>query len=713
MRRRQKDKGDSMTLFPFLAVLICTMGSLIVLLVIIMQQAKATAEDVTRKSRESRDASQAQHDEQTAQVTQQLEDVTWRIDLLEQSRVETVEQLDRRRDELAYLEDEIRQMRDKLERTAQEADQIRALAASDESAHADPETQIAKLKQKLDEATEGLEQARKDAENREPSYALVAYDGSSGTRRRPIYIECRGDRILLQPEEILLTGEDFREPLTDDNALASALRAQREYLNDAAGSQQEPPYPLIVVRPDGAQAYAAARAAMKSWDSEFGYELVDESLDLTYPKRDEALAKVTRDAVEEARARRRLLQQIAPARFGRQDQPLLTPSRNGGFASTGGDRRSGRGPGGDQPQVARSASSQGGRFDSGAGPGGAGNGVVDGENRFASSGNGNATTDDPFDPMAFGGDSADGYGGLGGGRIGGGPGGGAADGPFANGLASGNGNNRATGGGTGPSQSQGPSTTNGGAESQADARSARDAGLQFANPVQGDGFAAGATGGNGNRRIDSSVADSGGSRGPNGPQHSGATAAMQSAGRGTEHDGKSGAGGSRGSLASAGGASGGGNGAGSTGAAGRGASGGSSAQAGQPGAAGMSAMMGAPNVAPLSGARGRNWALPGRGVGSTGITRPINIDCFDDRLVVVPENRYRAEALELPVGESLQPQIDTLVIEVAKRMEAWGIAGNNMYWKPVLQVDVDAGAEYRYAELAALLRESGIVVLRK
>jgi len=41
MRRRQRDQGDGITLFPFLAVLICTVGSLIVLLVVVVQQAKA------------------------------------------------------------------------------------------------------------------------------------------------------------------------------------------------------------------------------------------------------------------------------------------------------------------------------------------------------------------------------------------------------------------------------------------------------------------------------------------------------------------------------------------------------------------------------------------------------------------------------------------------------------------------------------------------
>ena len=154
----------------------------------------------------------------------------------------------------------------------------------------------------MDYAREALEQARQQFNEGKRSYALVPYHGASGTRRRPIYIECTSDRVILQPEGVELFSEDFREPLTDDNALASALRAQREYFADATRNRDDPPYPLIIVRPDGAHAYAAARAAMESWDAEFGYELVDEDMQLAFPEVDAALVDVVREAVDEARA---------------------------------------------------------------------------------------------------------------------------------------------------------------------------------------------------------------------------------------------------------------------------------------------------------------------------------------------------------------------------------------------------------------------------
>ena len=52
------------------------------------------------------------------------------------------------------------------------------------------------------------------------------------------------------------------------------------------------PYPLLLVRPSGIGAYCAARAAMKSWESEFGYELIDDDWQLAFDEPDEQLARL-------------------------------------------------------------------------------------------------------------------------------------------------------------------------------------------------------------------------------------------------------------------------------------------------------------------------------------------------------------------------------------------------------------------------------------
>ncbi len=133
----------------------------------------------------------------------------------------------------------------------------------------------------------GRRRLRKDAADRPRSYAVVPYEGPNQTRRRPIYLECRADAVVMQPEGIRLTEADFEGPMGPGNPLAAALRAAREHL--LAERQFDPqagePYPLLLVRPEGIGAYYAAREAMKSWGCDFGYELIGDDWKLAYPPR--------------------------------------------------------------------------------------------------------------------------------------------------------------------------------------------------------------------------------------------------------------------------------------------------------------------------------------------------------------------------------------------------------------------------------------------
>ncbi len=111
--------------------------------------------------------------------------------------------------------------------------------------------------------------------------------------------------------------------------------------------------------------------------------------------------------------------------------------------------------------------------------------------------------------------------------------------------------------------------------------------------------------------------------------------------------------------------------------------------------------------------RGEDWGLPGRAEGATGITRPINVACYADRVVVFPEDTRVGRPKVLLIDGPLRNDIDALISTIWQRMESWGIAGSRMYWKPILQVQVQSGADARYAELVQLLEDSGIVVKRK
>jgi hypothetical protein len=672
MTRRRRSTGDTITLFPFLAVLICTVGSLIVLLVVVVQQAKANAEDVSEQQAEQ----QAKIEEQIDRVKLEVEDLRWQAELLAGSRDATTAELRRSQDELSYLEDEIRQLRVRLEQAADEAAHIEALAAKESDQAGTAEAHLAALREKLDYARESLAQARDVFQKREVSYALLPYVGPNGTRRQPIYIECLADRVILQPEGIELLGPDFQAPITDDNPLAAALRAKREFMQDAADRQVEPPYPLIVVRPDGAQAYAAARAAMSSWEDEFGYELVDADMKLTYPEFDPGLAAVAREAVAEARARREMLKSIAPARFGRPQQRLLTASSSGGFVA----RSDSAGPGGRAAQGGGAGGFGGGRdanamdgnaplpFGNPRGSiGGEGNGQGNGQGNAAKLAGGfadrSAAARDGVQGAGFEGMTSEGAGaiagnGRGGSRSGasrGGARGASAGDPAARGNAA-NGSTRPGGLAQAAQSNQ---RGNGGAARQA----ADPPSSSGPSQASATGSAAGGAGSSGGNVVASSAGGAG--------------------------------------NAAAAGAN-----AGATGGA-AGSAGGGGAGGGAPGSPG------APSAESLADSRGRGWGLPESAGSTTGITRPIPLACYADRVVIFPEDPYQGRPFELKVEGLMRDEIDLLITQIWQRMDSWGMAGVRMYWKPVLQVQVQQGGDARYEELVALLQDSGIVVKRK
>ncbi|MGI9470114.1 MAG: hypothetical protein ACR2NZ_01190, partial [Rubripirellula sp.] len=83
------------------------------------------------------------------------------------------------------------------------------------------------------------------------------------------------------------------------------LHTMREYGDPA------PPYPLLIVRPDGIDTYGAARRAMKDWDDQFGYELVPDYVDLAFTKPDPRLKERVDFAIRDATAHQNALEAIA------------------------------------------------------------------------------------------------------------------------------------------------------------------------------------------------------------------------------------------------------------------------------------------------------------------------------------------------------------------------------------------------------------------
>jgi hypothetical protein len=114
----------------------------------------------------------------------------------------------------------------------------------------------------------------------------------------------------------------------------------------------------------------------------------------------------------------------------------------------------------------------------------------------------------------------------------------------------------------------------------------------------------------------------------------------------------------------------------------------------------------------MAHSRGRDWGLPDAAHGSVPITRPIRVQCHADRLVVMPEAGVAA-GKAIPLGPRTETAVDTFVSAVWEHMGSWGMAGNGMFWRPVLKIEVAPDAEQRFADLSELLEQSGLAVERK
>ena len=348
-RKRKRRKRLSVSLFPFLAVLICTLGVLIIMLVMAVKSAddQATA---------AQTAEDEQHQARLDELESAMEVRSLQIEGLTAVRPDVLERMRLSRANFSYLKDEIRKLKDKFKRVGEELaeleqplDDVAQPVAS--FSEVESTTELESIRSKLLNAKAELKSKREAAKETGPTnYVIVPHKGGGGTFRRPIFIECVKDEIILQPAGIRLRKSDFAPPLQPGNMLDAALLATREYWQryDIAGEEGNP-YPLIVVRPDGSETFVLARRAMKSWDDEFGYELVESDKQLDFGESDPQLKTELEEAIRVAKQQqqqqqRRVAQEIARrkqlARFAsrgsndRDSRPGLTVSGpRGGFVS--------------------------------------------------------------------------------------------------------------------------------------------------------------------------------------------------------------------------------------------------------------------------------------------------------------------------------------------------------------------------------------------
>ena len=85
------------------------------------------------------------------------------------------------------------------------------------------------------------------------------------------------------------------------------------------------------------------------------------------------------------------------------------------------------------------------------------------------------------------------------------------------------------------------------------------------------------------------------------------------------------------------------------------------------------------------------------------------VECYNDRLVIMPESKNELPQVTM-LGPKAQDNIDQFVSRVWQHMKGWGTAGKGLHWQPTLLMQIEPGAADRYAEVKALLDNSGLDV---
>ncbi|MDA1248139.1 MAG: hypothetical protein O2820_02840 [Planctomycetota bacterium] len=328
---RRKPNAAPVTLFPFLAVLMCTMGALIVLLVLVSAQVR---DDAVAKAKEVR--SQRDGPEVTEPVIEVplLPVVSEPQPVLAEAKLEPLPpmpNLDGLRRTLAGLDERERSLKKALgDRDAnlaalnEEVDTVRretALAAAQRkqletdlkqavrarqaalNQLSELDSERARLLASILESKKMIEQRQREF-NAGNQFVIVPFDGKSGTNRRPIIIECTDRSIRFVSEEIELTPQQLLGFTPENNPLLAGANEIVRFWATHNSVQKYPgsepvPYVLLVVRPSGTVGFYLARKFLAGLGADQGYELIEEDFEFSAPPSDPRAREMALAAIAE------------------------------------------------------------------------------------------------------------------------------------------------------------------------------------------------------------------------------------------------------------------------------------------------------------------------------------------------------------------------------------------------------------------------------
>ncbi len=400
MSRRPKS-SQSVALFPFLAVLVCTMGSLIFLLLVTTRMLADKAEDADTDGAPSTpqlplmsvgppdpsldstptvafpmepdpdaEPEEPAMDIRAIALEQRQRELDgliaqWkgRADQLSAAREDRARLLTQRQQlqksgalRVGAMKKELNELETKLGGMAGELS-ASATGAGTAKERIELETQLQELKRRL--------HAAQQAQDEDNKFEVVPYDVISGTSRRPILIECSGAGLRFLPEDVPIRKSDLAGFSHQVNPVIVGASALVNYWTAWSLRQENParepePYVLLLVRPSGTISYYVAMDMLRDLKQPHGYELLEEDTELQMPPRDDGAKAACESAIYRLIAERnQVLERAGVGGFAR-----------GGGGGGGGGLVNGNGRGGGT----RNGTSMAGGLGGAAGRGGAAGG---------------------------------------------------------------------------------------------------------------------------------------------------------------------------------------------------------------------------------------------------------------------------------------------------------------------------------------------------
>lgn len=364
---------NSVSLFPFLAVLVCAMGALILLLLVTTRQIRetraaqqhlqevapaapvvpeATAEpetlpdvDLLRRKCEQLAAFVAESQSQLELLEEQAAFLQTQVDhrtaavrdlRLEMDQEQLVADQERAGEDDVAIEDlqsEVRRMteeRDRLQAELTSAEreltQKFALLRRTEDAAQESESSLSRAISAVVLLRRNVEAAETSAELAAGGATLIEFTNTTGTACEAVVLDVADESLTLLPTGIKVTLKDLQGMPVKDNPLVAIILSAYQHRAQKSLVATEP-YVLLLVRPSGCVAFYTAQRILTELGMPYGYELIEEDRSVSAGRRDDAEAQAVRDAVLELLARRERLYAGAGSPGARERSGSAGPTR--------------------------------------------------------------------------------------------------------------------------------------------------------------------------------------------------------------------------------------------------------------------------------------------------------------------------------------------------------------------------------------------------